>query len=49
MITSLGGGQIMRTDRDAALPGGDSNNICGKRTLVESERKTEAERAAVGI
>ena len=49
MITSLGDGQIMRTDHDVALPGEDSNNkIRGERTLGERERKLEVGRAAVG-
>lgn len=42
VITSGGDGQIMRTDHNAALPGKDSNNICGKSTVVEREKKTAA-------
>lgn len=52
MITSLGDGQIMRTDRDVAQPGEDSNKIRGKGTLGGMERRMERKtdvRAAVGI
>ncbi|XP_028452383.1 uncharacterized protein LOC114567547 [Perca flavescens] len=41
-ITSLGDGQILRTDHDVALPGEDGNS-------GGIEKKTKAEHAAVGI